>query len=546
MSSQRSRPLGALVRCSLLALPVLAAPPAEAATRLIPITFFVNEGVRYQSGWRELLERAVRDAQELLGPGLGDARFAVADVVHWEPAAGSAQDLLDGLRTQAPPEARGIVAGIVGDAFWTTESRGLASFREGLLVVAARGRWDRLFAHELAHLFGAVHLPGENGLLAERDPGRELDGLNTRLISLHAARSFAPHAAPLSIEDAGRVLPLYEEARERGSSEAMLHIAEIALERGDPKGALAAADSLLERHRGDTEALNLRGIALRRLSRPDEAVAAYEEALRRRPRHAPLHYNLAIALDHTDERNRAAAAYQRAIELDPRHVLALSNLARLLSSRGDPARAIECADRALELAPDFAEARVNLAAALLAAGRPEAAEAEARRAAAERPDLASAHEALGGALLGQGLADAAAEAFAAAARLEPGEPRFREQMALALTELARRQRRDGETDAALATLRRVLAAAPDYIEALADQADLAFVLRMRPEAAATYRRLLALRPDDAVAHNNLAVVLFREGDVHAARRHALEAQRLGLAVHPDFLTALEQALDREP
>jgi len=55
---------------------------------------------------------------------------------------------------------------------------GLASYREGLLVVAIPSDRDlaaRLFAHELAHLFGAVHLPDEGILMSATVPGDAVD-----------------------------------------------------------------------------------------------------------------------------------------------------------------------------------------------------------------------------------------------------------------------------------------------------------------------------------------------------------------------------------
>jgi len=68
-------------------------------------------------------------------------------------------------------------------------------------------------------------------------------------------------------------------------------------------------------------------------------------------------------------------------------------------------------------------------------------------------------------------------------------------------------------------LERATRLAPADAEAWSERADLAFERGRQAEAREAYTRRLALRPDDAAAHNNLAVVLFRSGDVAGARRH---------------------------
>ena len=58
--------------------------------------------------------------------------------------------------------------------------------------------------------------------------------------------------------------------------------------------------------------------------------------------------------------------------------------------------------------------------------------------------------------------------------------------------------------------------------------------------ATHYGRVLELRPGDAYAHNNLAVLLYRLGDVGGAWEHAERARELGLAIAPAFLRVLDE------
>jgi Flp pilus assembly protein TadD len=179
--------------------------------------------------------------------------------------------------------------------------------------------------------------------------------------------------------------------------------------------------------------------------------------------------------------------------------------------------------------------------AWLEAGDAASAEAEARRAVAERPDLAEAHEALGAALLAGGRPETAQASFRRASELQAAEPRFREQEVVALRSLARSRRAAGDIEGAQAALEHATGVAPADANAWSERANLAFERGQPGQAREAYSRLLDLRPDDAAAHNTLALLLFRAGDVAGARRHVEEAQRLGLAVHPGFLQALAEA-----
>jgi tetratricopeptide (TPR) repeat protein len=530
-----------------------ARPGPEAFTppepREIPVVFALPRALRTEVPWRRELDRALSEANLVLGPHLR-ARFALSGIVDWPALDGSLEALLDTLRAQAPPSMGRIVAGMV-ERGPREPAAGLASYRDGLLVVAVPGPGrggSRLFVHELAHLFGAVHHSGPGGLMAPDAPDLELDELNARLIGLHRNRRLAPHRFPLPARDLEAAASLYREAVPEAPFEAGLHLAQLALEEGRPTVALEAARRALAAAAapadpGIAEAHNLRGIALRRLGRPREASAAYEEALARRPTRAAYHYNLAIALDRLGEMPRSVAANERAVELDPTHVSALANLARLLARGGEPGRAAAYARQALRIAPDFTEARVNLALALLESDEHQAAEDEARLAVAEKPHLAPAHEVLGGVLLAAGRPREAATCFERAGALEPGEPRFRQQRAAALLGLGR-QLRVGRDAAALATLEHAVALDPENADAISELAEVRFERGLAGPATETYRKLLTMRPDDATAHNNLAVLLFRSGDLEGARRHVNEARRLGLAVHPEFLEALDATESR--
>ena len=476
-----------------------ARPQAE--PRSVAVVFAVDDRFREDPAWLERLGDVLGRASRYYGPRFG-LRFELADVQFWRPAGDTLEERLDDLRAQAQPGAGGILVGVTARPPRPPAGYGLASYQEGLLVIALAAEDDGLaeaFRHEVAHVFGALDLGPGRGLMSSDRSGEELDALNARLVALHRDREFAPHAFPLPAEAFDEAVRLYRQAAAQ-SPAASLAIAQLAIEQGDYGRALEAASDAMAAEPGDVDAINLRGIALRRLGRVEEAIAAYRRALSRRPRAAMVHYNLAIALEKSRDPDGALAAYQRAVELQPGHVRALSNLARLHAQRGEARQAIEAAALALEIAPDFAEARVNLALGHFKAGDLERARQEVDGALAASPSLPGAHEVLGAVLMAAGRAEDAATSFRTAAALEPLEPRYRLQLATALQAAGRRD-----------------------------------------EARRAFEEVVKLDPDDAYSHHNLAVLCFRLGDLTRARAHVNRAIALGVTPHPEFIAALEAA-----
>ena len=103
--------------------------------------------------------------------------------------------------------------------------------------------------------------------------------------------------------------------------------------------------------------------------KPDEAAAAYREAVRVNPNLAPAHDNLGVMLAERGSADEAVAAYRRAIEVNPGAARPYYNLGNALAARGDWDGALAAFRKALELQPDFAEAHCNLGHALRELGR---------------------------------------------------------------------------------------------------------------------------------------------------------------------------------
>ena len=298
--------------------------------------------------------------------------------------------------------------------------------------------------------------------------------------------------------------------------------------------AAAVITTRLHAHRlasatGDDERAGLHailGIRLANASRPEEALAATEEAaeiLRRlaaarpdefEPFLAEVLNNLGMTLSQLGRREEALAATGEAAEI----------LRRLAAARPD------------EFEPDLASVLANLGMMLAALGRREEALAVAveaaevfRRLAAARPD-----------------------------EFEPELARSLDNLSVDLSELGRREEALAATEEAAEILRRLAGVRPDEFEPdlARSLTNLAAMLSGlgRGEAAAAaeiYRRLAAVRPDAfepdlAKALSNLSVCLSEGGQWEEALAVAVEAaevfRRLA-AVRPDaFEPDLAKAL----
>ncbi len=98
------------------------------------------------------------------------------------------------------------------------------------------------------------------------------------------------------------------------------------------------------------------GLVMEQLALFDEAVPAYQKAIRLDPSFAPAHYNLGNVLQKQDRLDEAIGAYQKALNLQPDHAGAHTNLAAALMEQGNPEAAEKSCQQALRLDPDSSAA----------------------------------------------------------------------------------------------------------------------------------------------------------------------------------------------
>lgn len=337
-----------------------------------------------------------------------------------------------------------------------------------------------------------------------------------------------------------------------GSAAGLARMARAQLDAGNPRHAEAIARRALEIDARHSGALGALAEACLRLGRADDALAAARTDLHRSD--AWLHQARARALTALGRHEEAVRAYEEALRLQPRSAAAAAELGELRLARGDAEGAEPLFERALALQPDDAglyvalgEARhrqqklaeaeaayraalardprhvagqVRLSELLREAGRLDEALATAQAAVAADDEAAAAHFALGMAFKARGQGDAAITAFRRAIELEPQRAQALQQLALVLREEDRLE--DAERQ-----LRAARALRPDDPNIASDLGIVLADLMRYDEALACFDRALELAPHAASALNRKALLLDHLGERENAR--ALFERTLRLA-----------------
>ncbi|MFB9722089.1 tetratricopeptide repeat protein [Planobispora longispora] len=224
--------------------------------------------------------------------------------------------------------------------------------------------------------------------------------------------------------------------------------AQLSVMLGDPEGALADLNRVIDADPGYPDYYIDRGNLLYRLGRPAEAVADYETAVEVGPPFPEPYYNRAEVRFSAGDYAGALADLDHALELDPDFVDALANRAGLLVALGEYGRARADAEAGLALEEGNPYLLCALGQVEMAEGRHAQARAAFDRALERAPSLIAAWAARGALAFETGDPAGAAEDFTRA--LEPGaDPALLFNRALAL-------RAAGRPEEAAADLARAL------------------------------------------------------------------------------------------
>ncbi len=153
-----------------------------------------------------------------------------------------------------------------------------------------------------------------------------------------------------------------------------------------------------------------------------EAIAHYQNLLRRIPRHAEALNNLGAAYFQLGHNQEAEACFRQAMAVNPNFAEAHGNLGNVLRARGVIAEAENWLRRAVKLKPAYVDARNNLALTLVLRGRLQDATVHFRKVLKMTPDNADALFGMGHVAAMEGGFDEAGEMFQRALEVRPRMP----------------------------------------------------------------------------------------------------------------------------
>ena len=208
--------------------------------------------------------------------------------------------------------------------------------------------------------------------------------------------------------------------RTRSRSTTCMKQAGRALDRGEASTRRSRRSS--RRSPQDPEIVEgymLLGNFYKKLKRPQDAIAAYRDALARDSEHQNALFSLALAYKDEGRLDEARVGFERARELDPRNGKVLWQLADLWMRKGDSARAEAIITDALERKVDEPRLLLKLGESRIEAKRFDEAERALKAALEKKPGLALAHFDLGLVYEGKGQIDKAIALLRSGALGEP-------------------------------------------------------------------------------------------------------------------------------
>lgn len=405
--------------------------------RVITVCVFTDPAFRERAGWHKVLNTRLEAVNRIYERQVG-ILWKVIDTRSPDPTVDLAN--LDDRRADLAQNTycrADLILSITG-LKEGGRTGSVSPFSHGAIVVDKPKQTESqntlILAHELAHLFGAVHDPGADTLMSAKPVSARFSSRTAKLIHSLRDYNFARGVKALGGSWGKRVVAaLSEELRGLSANPGAQAQQIVAAALAADGEASAAITHLRAAVRGDPKNVQTRfdlAVALERNSQDDAALKTLREGVRLNPGSARLHSALGAAILKSD-REEAIDEFMTSLRLNPNNARLYAILGAVLSSgMGQIDAAITAYRNALKLDPGMVQAREGLARALASKTQAEKDVAAARRAAARNPENPETTYNLGVAEARAGNFEAAAKAFQTSVRLRPRFGRAHSSLAL--------------------------------------------------------------------------------------------------------------------
>jgi tetratricopeptide (TPR) repeat protein len=243
-------------------------------------------------------------------------------------------------------------------------------------------------------------------------------------------------------------------------------------------------------------------------------------------RQAEAYNEQAVQYFHEGRLQDAVAAFQQALRVQPNYTDAHGNLGNIYYYQGRHDEAVASYRRAIALKPTSGTFHSNLGNVLAEQHKFQEAEVACREAVRLQPTDPGSHNNLGNALKGQGKLDEAAASYREALRIQPNSPDAHHNLGLVLAE----QHKHTE---AIESYQEAIRLKPDYVDAIAAAAAALVDQKKLDEGIAVAHQALHLQPNCALARWALGVAHMAKDEPLKALSCFEEAARL----KPEFVDA---------